>query len=281
VVAVIAIVLGVFVFTKLLGGGATGKTTSVPDITNKTVAQAQAALSANSLKLGSDTCSGDAANNPSVKAGQIISQSPQSGASATSGGAVNYCLSAGALQKKLPETASLNSNTKQTVEQTLTSAGFTSQVESDQTSTTVPAGNVIDLQDGNGKSLAGQVEPVTTQITVVVSSGPGNTTVPPVVGQTCPQADQTLQGAGFQTSTTQQYSADVQPGNAIGTQPGGNAQAGKGSKVTLLCSMGASPSPTPSNSPSPTTSATTGGGLIGGLGGGGGTPTTSPNPGGH
>ena len=282
VVAVIAIVLGIFVFTKLLGGGATGKTTSVPDITHKTVAQAQAALDANSLKLGSNTCSGDAANNPNVPAGQIISQNPLSGATATSGAPVNYCLSAGAIQKTLPKLADLNSNTKQTVEQTLTSAGFTNQQESDQTSATVPAGNVIDLQDGNGKSLANQTVPITTQITVVVSSGPGNVTVPPVIGQSCAQAQQTVQGAGFQTTVTNQFSSDVQSGNAIGTDPGGNAQAAKGSPVKIFCSQGASPSPTPSTSPSPTATATAGGnggGFIGGLGG----PTTSqtPNPGGN
>jgi eukaryotic-like serine/threonine-protein kinase len=280
VVAVIAIVLGVFVFTKLLGGGATGKTTTVPDITHKTVQQAQTALEANSLKLGSNTCTGDAANNPNVQAGQIISQNPLSGATATSGNAVNYCLSAGATQKKLPDIASLNSNTKQTVEQTLTSAGFANQQESDQASSTVPAGNVIDLQDGNGKSLAGQVEPVTTQITVVVSSGPGNATVPPVIGQTCAQAQQTVQGAGFQTTVSNEYSNDVQNGNAIRTEPGGNAQAAKGSTVKIVCSQGASPTPTPTPTPSPSTSASgAAGGFIGGLGG----PTTSPgaNGGGH
>jgi serine/threonine-protein kinase len=270
----------VFVFTKLLGGGATGKTTTVPDITHKTVAQAQTALEANSLKLGSDTCTGDAANNPNIPAGQIVSQDHQAGATLTAGTPVNYCLSAGATQKKLPDTASLNSNTKQTVEQTLNGAGFNNLQESDQTNSTVPAGNVIDLQDGNGKSLAGQVEPVTTQITVVVSSGPGNTTVPPVIGQTCAQAQQTVQQAGFQTSVSNEYSNDVQNGNAIRTEPGGNAQAAKGSPVKIVCSQGASPTPTPTPTPtpSPSTSASGGAGFIGGLGG----PTTSAGAnGGH
>lgn len=277
VVAVIAIVLGVFVFNKLFGGGATGKSTSVPDITHKTVAQAQAALSANSLKLGSNTCTtGDTSNSLTVPAGQIISQSPANGATATSGATVNYCLSNGATQKTLPPVSALNSNTKDTVEQTLKNSGFNNLQESDQTSTTVPANNVIDLQDGNGKSLAGQAVPVTTQITVVVSSGPGNVTVPPVVGQTCTQAEQTVQAAGFQTTTTTQFSNDVQPNYAIGTDPGGNAQAAKGSPVKIFCSSGPSPSPTPSSSPSPSASATTGlvGGIIGGPGGG--TPSNTP-----
>jgi serine/threonine-protein kinase len=263
VVAVIAVVLAVVVFNKLLGGGnGGGKTTAVPNITNLTVSQASAKLTAAGLKLGSSTCSGDAANSTTVAVGQIISQQPGNGSTTTTGTAVNYCVSAGAQQKKLPDTASLNSNTKATVEQTLTSAGFANQQESDQASSTVPAGNVIDLQDTNGKSVAGQAEPVTMQIVVVVSSGPGSATVPTTLGQSCAQAAQTLQGAGFQTQNINQFSNDVQNGNVISTDPGGNAPAAKGSTVKIYCSNGASPSPTP------TASNTTGtGGFLGGLGG--------------
>jgi beta-lactam-binding protein with PASTA domain len=109
---------------------------------------------------------------------------------------------------------------------------------------------------------------------VVVSSGPGNATVPSVINQSCAQAQATVQGAGFQTTVSNQFSADVQNGNAIGTDPGANAQAAKGSTVKIFCSQGASPSPTPSNSPSPTNTAGNGGGFIGGLGGG--TPSQTP-----
>ena len=267
VVAVIAIVLAVVVFTKLLGGGATGQTTSVPNIVGKTVAQATTELTANNLKLGSSTCSGDAANNNTVPAGQILSQQPARGSSATAGSAVNYCVSAGPAQRKLPAAGSLNSNTKETVENSLKSNGFTNLQESDQASSTVPNGNVIDLQDGNGKSLAGQAVPVTTQITVVVSTGPGNATVPPELGKSCTDAAADLQGNGFQTQMKNQFNSGVQSGNVIGTDPGGNASAAKGTVVTIFCSIGASPSPTPSPS------ASSGTGFVGGLGGG---PTQSP-----
>ena len=266
----IAVVLAVVVFNKLLGGGSGGgKTTSVPNITNLSVSQATSKLTAAGLKLGSSTCSGDAANSTTVAAGLIISQQPANGSTATTGTAVNYCVSAGATQKKLPDIGSLNTNTKATVEQTLNTNGFTNLQESDQANSTIPAGNVIDLQDTNGKSIAGQAEPVTMQIVVVVSSGPGNATVPPTLGQSCTQAAQTIQGAGFQTQTINQFSNDVQNGNVISTDPGGNASAARGSTVKIYCSTGASPSPTPSASASSTSSA---GGFLGGLGG----PTQSP-----
>jgi serine/threonine-protein kinase len=267
VVAVIAIVLAIVVFNKLLGGSANGTTTSVPNIVGKTLAQATTELQANNLKVGSSTCGVNDANSTTVPAGQIISQQPARGATATAGTPVNYCVSLGAAQKKLPDTTALNSNTKATVESTLNTNGFTHLQDSDQASGTVPAGNVIDLQDGNGKSLAGQAVPVTTQITVVVSTGPGNATVPPELGKSCAQAAQDLQTAGFQTQNKNQFSNDVQSGNVIGTDPGGNASAAKGSTVTILCSSGASPSPTPS------ATATGNGNGLGGLIGG---PASTP-----
>ncbi len=270
VVAVIAVVLAVVVFNKLLGGsGSSSKTTAVPPITGKTVAQAQQVLSANGLKLGSNTCTGDAANSDTVPAGQIISQNPQSGASAQSNSTVSYCLSAGAQQKTLPGKDALNTNSKDTVEKTLRSNGFNNLSDQSQASNTVPAGNVIDLQDGNGKSLAGQAVPLTTQIMVIVSNGPGNASVPSVINQSCVQALQTVQGAGFQTQQVTQFSNDVQSGNAIGTDPGANVQAGKGSLVKVFCSNGPSPAPSASSSPSPSASASGGGGLLGGGGGNG------------
>ncbi|HZU56064.1 MAG TPA: Stk1 family PASTA domain-containing Ser/Thr kinase [Actinocrinis sp.] len=271
VVAVIAIVLAFVVFNKLLGGNSSnGKTTAVPPITGKTLAQAEQVLGANGLKIGSNTCSGDAANSDTVPAGQIISQNPQSGASASSGSAVNYCMSTGPQQKTLPGKDALNTNTKDTVENTLRNNGFKNLVEQGQSSSTVPAGNVIDLQDGNGKSLAGQTVPLTTTITVVVSNGPGNATVPSVINQSCTSALQAVQGAGFQTQQVNQFSNDVQAGNAIGTDPGANAQAAKGSTVKVFCSQGASPAASPSSSPSPSATPSGGGGLLGGGGGNGG-----------
>jgi beta-lactam-binding protein with PASTA domain/predicted Ser/Thr protein kinase len=276
VVAVIAVVLAVVVFNKLSSGGGGGKTTTVPNITNLTVQQATAKLTAQGLKLGNSTCSGDAAVSPNVPAGEIMSQQPAANSTTTTGNGVDYCVSSGPQQKTLPDTAALNSNTKATVKQTLNNAGFTNLQESDQASSTVPSGNVIDLQDGNGKSIAGKAEPVTTQITVVVSSGPGNATVPPTIGQTCTQAQQTIQGQGFQTSLTNQASDTVQSGYVINTSPGGNASTTKGNTVTIYCSTGPASNPTPSSSAS---AGNGNGGFLGGLGGA--TPSTSPTGGGN
>ncbi len=279
VVAVIGIVLAIVLFNKLGSGGGTGTAASVPNITGRTLTDASSVLSANGLKLGSNTCSGETSTSNTVPANHIIRQNPANGATAQAGQAVDYCLSSGPQQETLPPVSQLNSNTKQSVEESLNKAGFTNLSDQSQANSNVPQGNVIDLQDRSGKSLAGQTVPVTTAITVIVSGGPGNVTVPPVIGQSCTQAAQTLQQAQFQTQNVPQFSSDVQSGNVIGTDPGGNASAPKGSTVKIFCSTGASPSPTPS--PSNTTGGGDGGngGFIGGIGGPTGTPTTGTNGG--
>ncbi|MGH3416957.1 MAG: Stk1 family PASTA domain-containing Ser/Thr kinase, partial [Actinocrinis sp.] len=191
VVAVIGIVLAIVLFNKLGSGGGAGTSASVPNITGKTLTEASSVLTANGLKLGTNTCNGDTAVSDTVQANHIISQSPQKDATAQSGQAIDYCLSSGPKRATLPPVSALNSNSKQSVESSLNAAGFKNLNEQNQANATVPQGNVIDLQDGSGKSLAGQTVPVNTAITVVISGGPGNVTVPPVIGQSCTQAETT------------------------------------------------------------------------------------------
>jgi len=67
-------------------------------------------------------------------------------------------------------------------------------------------------------------------VTVSVSSGPPQVTIPNVQGQNCQQAQQTLQQAGFQVQVQQNF---FRQNRATGTSPSG--QAPTGSTVTLTC----------------------------------------------
>jgi serine/threonine-protein kinase len=138
--------------------------------------------------------------------------------------------------------------------------------DASETSTTVPVGNVIDLRDASGNSLAGKTEAVNTPITVVVSSGRQQTTVPDVTGHRLGEAENTLRGNGFTVGQiSYQVSANVPADAVISQSPSGGSQAGQGTSVSLVVSTG-SPTPSPSDSA----------GVNGGLNGGGSpTPTTS------
>jgi eukaryotic-like serine/threonine-protein kinase len=275
VVGVIAIVLAVVVAKTVFTGNGGAKSATVPNITGQSVADATDTLKTNGLVLGTSTC-GSGAPSTQFPANQIATQNPSVGASITSGQPVNYCLSTGPTQKGLPQTAALNSNTSTVVQQELSAAGYTNITSTNQASATVPQGNVIDLQDGNGNSIAGKTEPITQPIVMIVSSGPSTTPVPNVVGQPLSQAQSTLTSDGFQIATpyTYAYSSQVPQGSVISQNPAANTPEAKNTPVFLVLSNGASP--TPSSTPSPSDSGNGGGNGGGFLGGLGGTPSTTP-----
>ena len=79
-------------------------------------------------------------------------------------------------------------------------------------------------------------------VTLVVSTGPSNKTVPTVNGLSVAAAEQQLKSAGFRIAGTQkENSSSVAVGQVIRTVPGGGASAAPGSAVELLVSSGKAP----------------------------------------
>jgi serine/threonine-protein kinase len=96
----------------------------------------------------------------------------------------------------------------------------------------------------------GSTEPKGTSVTIYISNGPPQVSVPDVVGYTSQQAEQTLQSAGFQV--VQQFASVTDPSqdNLVQRQnPPGGSSAQKGSTVTIVIGQ-SSPAP-------PTTTSTT------------------------
>jgi eukaryotic-like serine/threonine-protein kinase len=251
VVGVILIVLAVIVYNTVFNSPTAGGV-SVPNIVNLDVTDATAQLQNVGLKLGTSDCNGSTSTSTTVSSGDIISQDPADGATATKGAPVSYCLSTG-----FP-TATLFSSitpgqTYQTVSSTLTNAKFTS-VQEKQVTNKAATGTVLDVQNAQSQSELGQTIPLNTPLYVVVSSGPGTVAVPNVVGQNCTTALNTISGAGLNGSQTFANSATVPNGVVISTSPGAQATVSLGSTVTVTCSSGpgavAPPTPT-----APTTTA--------------------------
>jgi serine/threonine-protein kinase len=259
VVVIVVVLVGVLYKTVFAGGS--GTTGTVPTITGLTLSDAQTALSKSNYKLGSSDCpnGGSSATSNTVKLGQIISQNPVAGATEAANTQVSYCVSAGPQEWQLPPQASVVAATAQSVVSTLTGKGYLSIKETTQQSSTVPSGNAIDIQDANGNSLVGKTEPVTTPLVVVVSGGPGTTTVPSdVVNIPCSQADQELTNDGFNVNSqfTEEPNASFAAGNVITTNPAPNSVVAKNSAISITCSEGAGTPTAPSTTPSTTVSAT-------------------------
>jgi eukaryotic-like serine/threonine-protein kinase len=248
VVGVVAIALVAVVLSKVFGHGG-GSQTTVPNIVGQTVTQAQNTLQASGLKLGTvETSCPNGQSSTQYDSGDITTQNPNENAAATSGEAVNYCVSTGPEQKALPSTAALNATPETTVANSLTSNGFNVTVNS-VPSSTVAQGNVIALQNPAGQNIDGQTVAVTTPITIIESSGQSTSNVPDVTNQALQSAENQITNAGFVVgSITNQPSNSVANGNVISQSPSGGTPEPQNTKINLVVSSG----PTAPTSQTPT-----------------------------
>lgn len=97
----------------------------------------------------------------------------------------------------------------------------------------VDEGLAIDTIPGAGQQLS-EGETVVLR----VSGGPGDATVPDVVGEPRDAATQALRQADFEVEVTTQASDDVASGLVISQDPGGDTEAAVGSTVALVVSSG-------------------------------------------
>ena len=77
-----------------------------------------------------------------------------------------------------------------------------------------------------------------TTVTIIVSGGPGEATVPGVVGDKRAAAEKALEEAGFKTEVRKENSDTVRAGRVISTSPPENSQLEKGRTVVLVVSAG-------------------------------------------
>ncbi len=85
---------------------------------------------------------------------------------------------------------------------------------------------------------AGQKVDKNTTITVTISSGAGNVSIPNVENMKESAAQNTLTDAGFKYSISYDYSDSVEQGVVISQTPGANASGKKGDTIALVVSRG-------------------------------------------
>jgi serine/threonine-protein kinase len=233
-------VLAVFVIAALLGrelftgGGA--DTVSVPDVTGLTVQEAERELEAVGLRLGEQ----QQENSDTVPEGNIIDQSPVDGAELEEGKPVDVTVSAGVEETTVPSLVGLSlDEASQVLREAGLKLGDRTEVPSEE-----ERGTVIRVNPKEGETV-----PVGSAVDVRYASG--NNRVPDVTGMSEGEASGTLQDAGFQVTTTQQETADAEPGTVVSQSPGARETARLGSTVTIVVAT-APPTPTAPESPTPT-----------------------------
>jgi serine/threonine-protein kinase len=116
--------------------------------------------------------------------------------------------------------------------QRLQNAGFEVNIETVQ-SDTVPNDRVATQDPQPGEDAREG-----STVTIIVSSGPGQATVPGVAGRKQAVAEDMMKEAGFETDVRREPSDSVDKGRVIETSPGENTQLEKGRTVVLVVSSG-------------------------------------------
>jgi eukaryotic-like serine/threonine-protein kinase len=203
------------------------KKVSVPDVKGQQWSVAQQTLTNAGLKPVEHLVPGNTK-------GLVTATDPPAGQSVRVGTTVHVNVMSGPALATVPSVVGLSI---QDATAKLNAAGFNANPS--YVDSTAPSGQVISQHPAPGSS-----EPKGSSVSISVSNGPPQVTVPDVVGYTSQQAVSALEAAGFQVS--EQYTQTGAAGDNIVQRqnPAGNSQAPKGSTVTIVIGQH-SPGPPP------------------------------------
>ena len=157
--------------------------------------------------------------------GIVFHQDPQPGTKADSGTTVTLTVSQGLGNMVVPSVVGL---TRAAAVRAIKAQNLKVRFDT-ESSNTVPTGDATRTDPGAGTPL-----PVGSPVTLFISSGKAQASVPDVRGQTQSSATNTLQKLGFSVTTSSQTSKSDTPGTVITQTPDGNTTAAPGSTVKLV-----------------------------------------------
>ncbi len=200
---------------------------TVPNVVGQAQATAQTNITNANLTVGTVTNQ----SSSTVAVGNVISTSPAASTSVTCGSAVNIFVSTGPALCTVPNVVGQAQATAQT---NITNANLTVGTVTNQSSSTVAAGNVISTSPAASTSVT-----CGSAVNIFVSTGPALCTVPNVVGQAQATAQTNITNANLTVGTvTNQSSSTVAAGNVISTSPAASSSVTCGSAVNIFVSTG-------------------------------------------
>ena len=180
-------------------------------------------------------------------AGTVIAQDPSGGSRADRGSTVFLTVSTGPGNVSVPP---VEGEAVAAAIRDLKRAHLTVSHTVSESSTRFSSGQVTRTDPASGKSVARG-----TQVTVFVSSGRPNQSVPSVVGETQTAATSDLTKAGFTVTTTTQPSSSVPAGAVISQNPNAGTSVAAGSTVTIVVATAPPTATVPPVTGDPTTGA--------------------------
>jgi probable HAF family extracellular repeat protein len=196
---------------------------TVPNVVGETLTAATNTLGSAGLILGAVTGS----YSTTVAAGTVISENPPAGTSVYSGSAVSLTVSTGSSQFAV--VPNVVGDTQAAAGTALNAAGLFLGEIATESSTTVPAGDVI-----SQNPLAGQFVQAGSTVSLGISVGPQPNTVPNVYGLPQAAAVSAITAVGLTVGTITPYQwAPLTPGDVLSQSPAPGTYATAGSAVSL------------------------------------------------
>jgi serine/threonine-protein kinase len=192
---------------------------AVPNVVNKSAAEARDQLTAAKLTVGTSKEAFD----EKVAAGLVVSVDPKVGTQLKRGSKVNIVVSKG--RQPIAVTDFTNKPASAAVD-ALSKAGLEVDATEQANSDTVPKGNVISQSPAGGTLFKGD------KVKLVVSKGPVLVKVPNVQGKQEAEAKSILEGAGF-TVTVERFMGGIF-GTVRSQEPGADTEQPKGSAIKLV-----------------------------------------------
>lgn len=213
----------------------------VPNVVNQTADAAKMALMSAGFKVNVTM-----ASSTSVSSGNVISTMPPADQRQGQGSVVTIVVSTGQPTVPIP---SVVGDSPTAASNKLGSSGLMASTLQYETSSSVPSGEVTRTDPPAGQAVAQG-----STVTLYVSTGPAETSVPNLSGQTRSQASAALANAGFKAAFTTVPVSSSQDGIVVSQDPGAGTKAANGSTVTVGIGQYTAPAPT---TPSITTPSTT------------------------
>nr|WP_034529649.1 Stk1 family PASTA domain-containing Ser/Thr kinase [Bifidobacterium stellenboschense] len=192
------------------------QSTTVPDVKGMSQSEAKATLEKAGFKVMANVQTEDSAD---IDQNDVTRTDPAAGTSQPKGTAIQLFVSSG--MTKIPD--GIVGQNKDAATSTLQSLGFTVTI-TEEYSDTIAAGTVMSVNPGSGSSVAQG-----SAVTIVVSRGKEQVTVPNVTGQTYSSAKAQLEALGF----TVAQSGSTGTNDKVTAQNPQAGQAEKGATITL------------------------------------------------
>ncbi|MDQ2728472.1 MAG: Stk1 family PASTA domain-containing Ser/Thr kinase [Actinomycetota bacterium] len=223
------VILGVLVFFlgRSIGWWDSAPTRMVPA---SVVGLSEQAATSELNRAGFHKINPTSAASADVAQGDVITTKPAPGSKTKTSTTINLVVSSGPTQVKVPDVTGKSQND---ATQILQAAGFKVN-PAPQPSDTVPAGNVITTTPGPG-----QTQGQGGLITLAVSTGKAQVTIPTLAGENPSAAGNKLGSLGLGDMPASEASDTIAAGEVTRTDPQAGTMVTAGSTVTVYVSTGA------------------------------------------